>query len=158
MKRILIVLALICALALPGCSGCEKKEPKPAISKIEKQTKPIAKVKTIKPKPKKKPVKKATPTPSDPQTASKNKQRVLRIVPEVVKVFQSDEFRKRLQESAKTKDFRGFIQVLQSAMTDACKKEGLEFEQCMKMMNEFKDDQEVKNSLAKFRDAVDFKK
>ena len=142
---------------MPGCSGCEKKEQQADVKKIEKLKKPVAKVKTTKPIKKKKPVKKEASTPADPQTLVKNKQKVLRIVPEVVKVFQSDNFRVRLQEAAKTKNFRGFIQVMQSAMTDACKKEGLEFEECMKMMNEFKDDQEVKNSLAKFRDAVDFK-
>lgn len=153
-RMIFLAVLLISLCSFYGCSGCEKeaKTSKPTVSKFSKTP---AKVKSTP-----NAAKSSTPTaPAKTTSASKeDREKILRIMPEVANIFQSPEFKTRLEEASKNKDIRGFLTSMQEALTTACQKEGLDFESCMKLLNENKDDKEVQDAIAKWRDNIDFAK
>ena len=152
----LMAFLFISLFSFFSCSGCEKQKPasKPPKSKFSKGasfSKTTPKVKTPAPATKADTAKSKIP----PKEA---KEKILRIMPEVADIFKSDKFKERLQEASRSKDIRGFLSSMKDALSSACEKEGLDFESCMKLINDHKDDKEVRESIAKWRDKLNLGK
>ena len=150
MKRIFWILLIALALALPGCSSCEKMT-----GPVAPVAKPAKKAPVATPAPKAKTEAK-TPAKTDKTVAEiKNPQeKIKKIVPEIAKSFQSPGFKEELQEAVKSKDLRKFSTMLYSTLTDACEKQGLNFEQCIKLVNEHRDDPEVQKMVKELQESL----
>ncbi len=138
MNKLLLILMLAMVLILPGCSGCDKAAKKAETQNAEKKAfapKPVAEPQKEKkledfPEPKKE----EKPSALADMTEEESKEKVLAIMPDVVQSFNSGDFKEKLQNAAKSKDFKQLTQVMQDVINDACSKNGLSFEDCVKLM------------------------
>ena len=153
MKTLPWIVLLVILIALPGCSSCgQKEQPQTSVTHSmpakEKQSPPSEMMEK----------KDEQEQPAVPAVKGGGKEKVLKIMPEIANTFQSPQFKQRLQEAAKSKDFKKLIDVMKEVMEEACSKEGLNFEECMKLMNEHKDDKDVKAVVEKWKDTMKLNK
>jgi hypothetical protein len=161
--RTAIAAMIIGSFALAGCSGCNKPEPTPAAPAVEKTKagEPFKNFKFAKPKEgEKKAVKKdklsESPTPATTDANPESRKKAMKLVPQIAESLKSPAFKGKIQQAAQSKDFKQVIQVLKDTMNDACEKQGMDFEECMKLMNEYKDDEEFKKMMKDLVDPSDF--
>ena len=156
MKALPWILMIILLIALPGCSGCNKPADQPMNTIAPVKQAPVAPPRAMMPPAP--PAKLEAPPAPTTAEAKDAKEKIKKIMPKIAEAFSSPEFKEKLRQSAQSQDFKQFTQVMYGVLQDACKEQGLAFEDCMKMMNANKEDPEVKEMVMKLKESFDFSK